>query len=122
MTDEPALLFVYGTLMRGEENEERMSGCTWLGAAETTAGWTLYQLDGYPGMVRSPEGSVKGEVWRVPPECWAALDAFEGEPEGLYERVTIELESPWSGRPAVAYVYLCDVGGRVCLGDSWRRR
>lgn len=120
MPPSPTLLFVYGTLLSGEENEAQMLDCVLLGAAATEPGWILYQLDGYPGMVRADAQGVVGEVWEVPAHRWPALDAFEGVAEGLYERVGVQLAPPWQGRQVMAYVFLGDVAGRPLLGASWR--
>ena len=76
-------LFVYGSLkasgsahdlIRGTEQEE--DGV--LGAAE------LVDVCGYP-MLRGGTSEVHGEVYRIPADRWAALDAWEETPE-VYQR------------------------------------
>jgi gamma-glutamylaminecyclotransferase len=128
MTPEPGgldrprrLLFVYGTLKRGGENHARLQAQTLLGPARTSAGYRLYQLDGYPGMVAdaSQAGSVSGEVWAVDDPALAELDLFEGVDEGLYERVAVRLAPPFEGQHVETYLYLRDLGGRRSLAGEW---
>lgn len=115
------LIFVYGTLKRGGSNHRFLSGQKFLGTAHTVAGFTLYALDGYPGLVRAPDApGVSGELWEVEPACLAKLDEFEGVDEELYARETIALAPPFAATPAEAYVYLRSVAGRPHLGETWR--
>ena len=121
MNPAETLLFVYGTLKRGGSNHRFLAGQKFLGAAHTVAGFTLYALDGYPGLVRAPDAAgVTGELWAVDAACLAKLDEFEGVDEGLYARETIALAPPFAATPAEAYVYLRSVAGRTHLGKTWR--
>ena len=120
--EEPRrLLFVYGTLKRGGENHSCLRSQQLLGAARTAAGYRLYRLDGYPGMVAdgSHASGVSGEVWAVDAATLAALDLFEGVDEGLYERVPVRLLPPFDAQPVQTYLYLRDLAGRVPLGGDW---
>ena len=96
--EEPTLLFVYGTLKRGQPNHGRLQGARWLGEA-TLQGAALYDLGPFP-MAIAGEGWVVGELYAV---AWAALpqlDAFEGCPR-LYQRHWLPLAD---GRQAWAYL------------------
>lgn len=113
-------VFVYGTLMRGGSNHAFLSGQRFVAAARAPAGYTLFALEGYPGMVRTAadRAGVRGELWTVDDACLRELDALEGVAEGLYERATIRLAEP-PGVTADTYLYRRDVTGRPPLGDSW---
>lgn len=114
-------LFVYGTLKRGGSNHRWLSDQVCLGEARTVAGYRLYHLGEYPGMVADPTDSagVSGEVWQVSPEALARLDAFEGVPEGLYAREPVSLLGPWADQRVDSYLYLRSVAGRQDLGGNW---
>ncbi|MDX2187100.1 MAG: gamma-glutamylcyclotransferase family protein [Opitutaceae bacterium] len=123
MNPAAELLFVYGTLMTGEENEAHMRGQRLLGAAETGPGWTLYLLDGYPGAVRLPGGPpLAGELWAVDPDALARLDEFEGVGEGLYRREREWVRCGERDHQAWIYVYPGETEGRRAIGADWRRR
>ena len=80
------LVFVYGTLKRGGGNHHFLAGQAFVDEARTARGYTLYDLSGYPGMVRQDDDDtgVMGEVWSVDDECLARLDVLECTAEGLY--------------------------------------
>jgi gamma-glutamylaminecyclotransferase len=117
----PIRVFVYGTLKRGGANHAFMAGQTCLGAARTPAGFTLYGLGGYPGMVRDTKDrdGVTGELWLVDADGLARLDELEGVGEGLYERVTLSLAPPHDDEPVQAYLYRRSVAARPRVGSSW---
>jgi gamma-glutamylcyclotransferase (GGCT)/AIG2-like uncharacterized protein YtfP len=115
------LIFVYGTLKRGCSNHWFLAGQAFVGEARTAAGYTLFELAGYPGMV-AREGhatSVTGEVWSVDDECLAHLDELEGTSEGLYRREAVPLLAPFADLAAEAYLYLQSLDGRRELGETW---
>lgn len=84
--DSAALLFVYGSLMRGQPEHGRMAGCSGQGSAELT-GLALHDLGPFPMAVTSddPQRRLHGELYRVTAGQLAALDRYEGAPR-LYER------------------------------------
>jgi gamma-glutamylcyclotransferase (GGCT)/AIG2-like uncharacterized protein YtfP len=85
-------LFVNGTLMRGLALHANLDGAEFLGAARTVPRYRLYSIDDvHPGMfeVETDGVSVAGEVYRVPDDVWARVEA--GEPPGLY-RGPVRLE------------------------------
>jgi gamma-glutamylaminecyclotransferase len=116
-----SLVFVYGTLKRGGSNHHFMAGQSFAGNAQTPPGFTLYEITGYPGMVREPgdrEG-VRGEVWRVDDACLADLDVLEGVDQGLYSREAVPLGAPFGTEAVEAYVYIKGIEGRVRIGPEW---
>ena len=89
-------LFVYGTLMRGEKNAEVLAGCSYIGEAETVAGYRLVALPGYPGLLAGGQTSVKGELYMVDSQILAALDGLEDCP-ALFRRARVQLaEGSWA--------------------------
>jgi gamma-glutamylcyclotransferase (GGCT)/AIG2-like uncharacterized protein YtfP len=115
------LVFVYGTLKRGGSNHRFMEDQTLVGTASTAAGFALYDLGGYPGLVPAPggTGAVSGEVWSVDEACLARLDELEGTAEGLYRRENVPLAGPFAASAVQAYVYLKGTEGRPPLGSAW---
>jgi gamma-glutamylaminecyclotransferase len=114
-------IFVYGTLKRGGSNHGFLAAQKYVGDARTILGFTLYELDGYPGMVAEPtdrEG-VTGELWQVDAACLSALDELEGLAEGMYRRVAVPLGPPHQLERVEAYVYSRSVDGRRRIGSSW---
>lgn len=92
-------LFVYGTLRRGGSGARLLGSARPAGAA-TVAG-TLYDVGGrYPALVLGGGATVHGEVWICDEPVLAALDAYEGVPEGLFRREWTEV----GGEPALVYV------------------
>lgn len=82
-------LFVYGTLMRGERNHERLDGCKFLRKAETDADLKLMDNGQFPAVTVGQQ-SIKGEIYGVPDEMWPMLDGFEGVPT-YYERLVMHI-------------------------------
>ncbi|WP_438482406.1 gamma-glutamylcyclotransferase family protein [Oleiharenicola lentus] len=114
-------VFVYGTLKRGGRNQRFMAGQRFITEARTPAGFTLYSLGYYPGMIRDPHDThgVTGELWEVDDACLALLDELEGVDEKLYERVAISLAAPFVAERAQTYLYLCSLEGRAHLGATF---
>lgn len=114
-------LFVYGTLKRGLSNHSYLDGQVFVGKARTSPVYRMFDLGGYPGMVRAGAGGaeIEGEVWDVDDACLRSLDVLEDVAGGEYERVTVELEPPFVGRDVEGYVYLREVRGRREAGTVW---
>ncbi len=115
------LIFVYGTLKRHGSNHRFLVGQQFVGEARTVAGYVLYSLGDYPGMVRSsdPAHFVTGEVWQVDQAGVVQLDTLEGTGEGLYERVGITLEPSFEPSLVETYLYLRPLAGRPIIGSTW---
>jgi gamma-glutamylcyclotransferase (GGCT)/AIG2-like uncharacterized protein YtfP len=119
-----ARVFLYGTLKRGGVSHHLLAGQRLVGAARTRPEFRLHQLDGYPGMVRAPDGgrSIEGEIWEVDPACLARLDEWEGTAAGLFSRESVRLLPPDDKPGAEAYLYLRDVTGCGDLGTCYNRQ
>lgn len=86
----PTILFVYGTLKRGQRNHFLMREARFLGEAVTAPLYTLLDLGSFPGMIPGGTTAVHGELYEVGPELLARLDRHEGVPR-FYVRVLIPL-------------------------------
>jgi gamma-glutamylcyclotransferase (GGCT)/AIG2-like uncharacterized protein YtfP len=85
-------LFVNGTLMRGLKLHPNLDGATFLEETRTAPVYRIHSIgDVHPGMYEVGEGgvSVPGELYDLPDEVWARVEA--GEPPGLY-RGPVKLE------------------------------
>lgn len=113
-------IFVYGTLKRGGANHGFLAWQQFVAEARTAPGYTLYELDGFPGMVADPadQAGVAGEIWDVDHACLVRLDQLEGVGEGLYARANVPLAPPHAEQ-VQAYLYARDVTQRRRLGSQW---
>ena len=109
-------IFVYGTLKRGRENHHWLDGQRFIAVVRTQPLYRLYDMGGYPGMIRADNGvAVEGEIWEVDEAGLARLDVLEDIAGGEYERVMIALEDG----SVEGYLYLLDVSGRPDADASW---
>jgi gamma-glutamylaminecyclotransferase len=118
------LVFVYGTLMRGECYHAALADQQFVGTAITSPQYRLFHCGSYPALIETQSGSgnrIEGEVWRVSTACLTRLDEVEGVHEGLYERRSVALEVGTSDEAVEAYFYLQDVSTLPDLGTRWGR-
>lgn len=109
-------IFVYGTLKRGCKNHHWLAGQRFIAEARTQPIYRLYDMGGYPGMIRADNGvAVEGEIWEVDEGGLARLDVLEDIEGGEYERVLLELED----YRVEGYLFLRDVSGRPDAGTNW---
>lgn len=97
-TPQGGLLFVYGSLQRGQPNHSWLAEAPCLGETEL-AGVDLYDLGPFP-MAIAGAGRLQGELYRVEEPLLRRLDRFEGVPR-LYRR---ERWSLADGRPVWIYL------------------
>lgn len=114
----PTVLFVYGTLKRGQPAHRLLAGQRFLGPAVTAPRYRLVDLGPFPGLVRDEAAglAVRGELWEVSDCCADELDDFEGCP-ALYTREAVEVDG--AARPVEAYVYARPVPPGARTGASW---
>jgi gamma-glutamylcyclotransferase (GGCT)/AIG2-like uncharacterized protein YtfP len=113
------LLFVYGTLKRGQPRHDLLAGATFVGGAVTEPLYRLVHLGRYPGLVPAAAGAgtaVHGELWRVDAAARARLDEYEGVPT-LYRRGPVRLAR--AEEAVETYFYSGDVTGRPDCGAAW---
>ena len=114
------LVFVYGTLKRGRENHGWIEKQRFVSEARTKPLYRMFDLGGYPGMIRAKDGmAIEGEIWEVDEAGLARLDVLEDTEGGEYERVLIELDGEFASRRVEGYLYLRDVQDRRDVGASW---
>lgn len=126
------LLFVYGTLTRGDGGgvNPLLGSAEYLGEAYWRGG--LYLVDWYPGAVASdePDAVVRGELYRLtePAATLGTLDGYEecgpafgADPEYVRELTVVTL-GDGSRREAWIYRYNRPVAGlrRLVSGDFRR--
>jgi gamma-glutamylcyclotransferase (GGCT)/AIG2-like uncharacterized protein YtfP len=115
------LLFVYGTLRRGETNHALLAGARPVGDATTAPKYSLRDHGESVGLARNGTQAVVGEVYALEDDDLARLDRLAGP--GLYDRAEVELAN---GRVVFAYM-IPDHHSRHCPevpgGDwvAWRR-
>ncbi len=96
------LLFVYGTLRKGGNNDivRLYPTSALLGEASVTG--RLFDMGGYPAILLDYGGvPVAGEVYEVDGETLAKLDDFEFDAE--YDRTSIELSV--NGETKTCWIY-----------------
>ena len=81
---EENLIFVYGTLMRGQCAFGKLRNSRFLGSG-VLYGYAMYDLGNYPGIVQCSEEKVLGEVYAVDDETLKKMDEYEDEGR-LYTR------------------------------------
>jgi gamma-glutamylcyclotransferase (GGCT)/AIG2-like uncharacterized protein YtfP len=113
-------LFVYGTLMNGQESRHVLGDAGFIGDAHTIPAFTLLDLGSYPAMVHGGNVSVRGETYEIDPISLAKVDDFEGHPT-LFRRSSIWLQD---GSEVQAYLFARPPGSpsRRIPGGDWRRR
>ncbi|AWO76132.1 MULTISPECIES: gamma-glutamylcyclotransferase family protein [Geobacillus] len=117
-------VFVYGTLLTGEENHEVVAPYVRAVCSGKVNG-RLYNVGPYPALVLGEEGEVEGEWLTVTEEGLKAMDELEDYVEGRsnneYERVWVrDACKPIEG---YVYVYLPEkaAGFPLIPSGSWRR-
>ena len=114
------LVFVYGTLKRGGVNHGWIEAQQFVAEARTVPAYRMFDLGGYPGMVRSADGiSIQGEIWSVDEAGIAQLDVLEDTAGGEYERVVVPLEGEQATQRVEGYIYLRSVAGKRDVGPCW---
>ena len=114
------ILFIYGTLKRGDCRHSALAGQTFVGEARTAPRYRLYNIGSYPGLVEATDGiAIEGELWRIDEACLARLDEVEGVDEGLYERRGIQLAEPQVDSSVQSYFFLQSPTGLADCGPCW---
>jgi gamma-glutamylaminecyclotransferase len=110
------ILFVYGTLKRGERNFRLLADQEFISEAVTAPRYRVFDLGPHPGLVRDANGlAIHGELFAVSACCLAELDDFEEVP-GPFVREPIEVdgyELVW------AYYLNTPVPEEAKSGDRW---
>ena len=99
------LLFVYGTLMRGQHANYMLEGCEYLGRYKLD-GYVLYDLGSFPAIRPTDDEGyyVPGELYSIPLSKLPELDRYEGSGY-LYTRTGLEVSNGSEKVKAWVYVY-----------------
>jgi gamma-glutamylaminecyclotransferase len=118
VSEEPTILFVYGTLKRGFANHHLMAPQQFIGEAVTRPRYRVLDLGPHPGLILDEANglAVKGELWAVSAECLARLDEFEEVP-GPFIRARVEIER-W-GEEVDAYFWNRAMPAGTKSGNEW---
>ncbi len=89
------LVFVYGTLLRGERNHSLLFGSRFIGDGYTTRDFELVDLGDFPAMIPADEDSqgcsIYGEIYAVDHSILEILDEIEDHPS-FYRRTPVQLK------------------------------
>ena len=88
----PDLVFVYGTLKRGERNHDLLRTAEFVGPAFTEPRFRLIDCGPYPAMIEHFDEPlvISGEVYRIDDGVLLELDKLEDEGR-LYRRKVVEV-------------------------------
>ena len=106
------LLFVYGSLKRGQPNHHELGPARFVAEVSTVPQFALRVMAGYPLLAAGLQ-SIRGELFTLPTRHLSSLDVFEGE---AYERREIQL---LDGRCATTYMARDPSVGDAFSGDEW---
>lgn len=111
-------LFVFGTMLAGEEKHDMLTGARFIGPAKTIATFQLRGIDGYPQLSTGGEQAVLGEVYEVDRKTLGAIDRYENRLP-VQRRTSIALDD---GTRADAYLTPLEwVDHRdIIVSGSWR--
>lgn len=116
MTGSAVTIFVYGTLMRGMPEHNRLGSAEFQGIARTESAFTLYDTGQWPAGVYDGCSAISGELYKIHRTKLAKLDVFEGHPH-LFRRQTIKLAS---GGTAIAWIYVAKISATWAVIASGR--
>lgn len=80
------LYFAYGSNMDPSHMTEKCPGATRLGTAALAGHSFRMAATGYGNAGADPGAQLPGVLWELDPPDEAALDAYEGVPQGLYRK------------------------------------
>jgi len=88
MHHDSQLVFVYGTLRRGEVNHRLLAGARMLGKMATEDIFTMYDLGDYPAVIKNGKSAIVGEIYAISSGILAILDELEECPD-YYQRILL---------------------------------
>jgi gamma-glutamylcyclotransferase (GGCT)/AIG2-like uncharacterized protein YtfP len=110
------LYFAYGANMDPVHMAKECPGAIRIGPA-TLAGYRFGIARAGYGTVRPDPGSmIRGVLWQLPAGDEAALDRFEGVPEGLYYKSTLRVSGPDGIQEAMLYRATDPAPGKPAAG------
>jgi gamma-glutamylcyclotransferase (GGCT)/AIG2-like uncharacterized protein YtfP len=113
------LVFVYGTLKRGQVRHFALKGQRLVGDARTRPRYRMVNLGSYPALIEGGATAIAGELWEVDAACLALLDEIESVADAYYRRGAIEMAPPHDDLRVEAYFFDADVSSLPDHGESW---
>ncbi len=112
------ILFVYGTLKRGQRNHHLIQSQKFLDEATTMPLYRLYALGWFPGMVLDVDNGleVKGELWEVDDATLEKMDEYEGVPD-LFVRQDVAIRDCFE--TVQAFLYNRALPADAVSGNEW---
>ncbi|HEV7281037.1 MAG TPA: gamma-glutamylcyclotransferase family protein [Pirellulaceae bacterium] len=114
-----SLIFVYGTLKRGQVRHFALAGQRLLGDAKSRPRYRMVNLGSYPALIEGGASAIAGELWEVDATCLALLDEIESVAEAYYRRGEILLAPPHDDLIVEAYFFDADVSSLPDHGEVW---
>ena len=103
---EKHLVFVYGTLLGGEDNDILLKGSKFVSSGWTKSIFTLLDNGVFPAIRKGGSQSIRGEVYEVDDMILRRLDRLEGTHASYYKRTVEEIQT--RGEKLYAFVYIGD--------------
>lgn len=105
-------VFVYGTLLSSQRNNDRLRGAEFLYKAKTVQKYRMSRTDNGESCIPyvNPDRrvhTIKGEVYSVDNDLLRLLDRFEGHPH-FYHREKTWVEIDETGTQFEAWIYFYD--------------
>jgi gamma-glutamylaminecyclotransferase len=110
-TDEnfEAILFVYGSLKKGFDNNRILNKAIYISKAQTVRKFAMYRSEegDYPYLVKNKSLYViSGEIYKIKrKDLMKKIDLFEGSPD-YYLRESINVKTRSGNKRAFAYFYI----------------
>lgn len=125
MKSQTSLIFVYGTLKKGQSRASFLNDSLYLGEAKTRSLYRLFSVsEMYPALAEATQSQVclpglevEGEVYEVTPDVVRRLDVVEGIDVGLYERRLVHLLD-FEGA-IETYFWSGSLDGLTDIGSHW---
>ncbi|RLJ74391.1 gamma-L-glutamyl-butirosin B gamma-L-glutamyl cyclotransferase [Salisediminibacterium halotolerans] len=124
MLNQHILVFVYGTLLKGEPNHGYLTEAACLEEHCCTNGRLVDTGEGYPALIKDDYAAVKGELYAVTDSQLKNINRLEGyfgeNRANLYERKTLNVYS--DSQTYSAFVYLFENPGNLpyITENDWR--
>lgn len=100
-------LFAYGTLKQGGKYHFYLEEAQLVSGHVTTTGRMYDTGLGYPALVLEGEDIIQGELYDIPDVLWPAINDLEdysgNAKTDLYDRLTIEVDTPNGREHAIIY-------------------
>ena len=127
ITDQPAYVFVYGTLRRGEQRDINRLEPAPIFMGDGQINGTLYDLGSYPGLRLGGTYWVQGEVYQISLELERQLDEIEEvlpQQAGEYSRREVVVQCAATALVCLVYEVSClHIKGKAVIeSGNWVKR